>query len=398
MKKTRTILCISVLIILFAMVFHEEKRLPIDTQPLIAEKYSGWSGVVRIWIYEGWTPGEGSLSPWLNRCITAFEKDHEGVYIQPQYTDAATIATLGENGIRMPDMIIFPPALLSAPARLLPMEEVPLRPALSGCGLWQGMRYAAPIAAGGYAWACRTDLPDTFEKEAVSAPLNDAHHHWAAALTALCSGRYSASGSTESALLPGGMDLGLSIIEETPVPTATPEPEAARLLPCRLPAGFAQDEKAYAQFINGASTVMPVTQREIRRLEGLSDQGKLDGLRIGTSGAPFTDQIALAAITEGAHARGARALCGEFIGHLLSEESQAQLYRAGAFSVTYAFSGYPAHDSMNIMESFLRREDMIAAPAFGSEWIARMDGIAARFLSGDMDAWALIGEMRKAAG
>lgn len=398
MAKSRTILCILALIFLIAAIPAIRNELPPPAKDLISEKYSGWSGVMRLWIYEGWTPGAGSLSGWMNKCIAAFEKKHEGIYIQPQYIDRTAMATLGENGIIMPDMILFPPALFETPAHLLPVENPSPRPALSRCGRWQGIGYAVPVAMGGYAWAHRLSaLPGTLEGESVSAPMNDSHHHWGAAITALCSGRYSAN-REENISLPGDMDLGLSIIDETPAPSATPVPLEENLLSCRLPQDFAQEADAYARFINNKTTILPVTQREIRRLENLSDQGKAEDWRLAVSGTPFTDQISMMAITERAGERGTRALCEAFIGYLLSEECQAQLHRAGAFSVTDIFSGYPAHDSLNIIEAFLRREDLIAAPAFGMGWISAMDGIAEKFFSGNMDAWALINEMRAAAG
>lgn len=397
MAKLKTILCILALIFLITAIPAIRNELPPPTKDLISEKYSGWNGVLRLWIYEGWTPGAGSLSSWINRCAASFEKKHEGVYVQPQYVDRSAMETIGENGIIMPDMILFPPALFEMPAHLLPIENDSPRPTLSRCGGWHGVGYAVPVAMGGYAWAHRlSSLPGTFEHESVSAPMNDSHHHWSAAITALCSGRYEET-HKENLSLPGDMDLGLSIINETPAPSATPMPESENLLSCRLPQNFAQEAEAYTRFINNNITVLPVTQREIRRLENLSDQGKADDWRLAVSGTPFTDQISMIAVTERAGERGSRTLCEAFIDHLLSEECQAQLHRAGAFSVTDTFSGYPAYDSFNIIEEFLRREDLIAVSAFGTGWISDMDNIAGKFFSGNMDAWALMDEMRAAA-
>lgn len=386
------------LIFLITAIPAIRNELPPPRKDLISEKYSGWNGVLRLWIYEGWAPGAGSLSSWMNKCIASFEKKHEGVYVQPQYVDRSAMATIGENGIIMPDMILFPPALFEMPAHLLPFENDSPRSTLSRCGGWHGINYAAPVAMGGYAWAHRlSSLPGTLEHESVSAPMNDFNHHWSAVITALCSGRYEEN-HKENLSLPGDMDLGLSIINETPAPSATPMPESESLLPCRLPQNFAQEAGAYTQFINNNITVLSVTQREIRRLENLSDQGKTEDWRLAVSGTPFTDQISMMAVTERAGERGAQTLCEAFIDHLLSEECQAQLHRAGAFSVTDTFSGYPVYDSFNIIEEFLRREDLIAVSAFGTGWISAMDNIAGKFFSGNMDAWALMDEMRAAVG
>ena len=38
--------------------------LPLDRQPLIEKKYAGWSGVLRLWVFEGWPCGSGGrISP-----------------------------------------------------------------------------------------------------------------------------------------------------------------------------------------------------------------------------------------------------------------------------------------------------------------------------------------------
>ena len=57
------------------------RHLPVDTRPLIEEKYAGWSGVLRAWVCSEWEPG-GSLLRWLNACAADFEKRHEGEYVE----------------------------------------------------------------------------------------------------------------------------------------------------------------------------------------------------------------------------------------------------------------------------------------------------------------------------
>ena len=46
--------------------------------------------------------------PWLNRAISAFEKGHEGVYIQARKVDAEALRTFASSGVNPPDMILFP--------------------------------------------------------------------------------------------------------------------------------------------------------------------------------------------------------------------------------------------------------------------------------------------------
>lgn len=396
MNKLKSIICLLALIALLLAFPMLHDALPLKTRELVAEKYRGWNGVLRLWIYEGWTPGAGNLSPWLNRCVSHFEKNHEGVYIQIQYVDPEVLKTFGKNGVRLPNMIIFPPALLETPALLTPIEEKNVRSSLAHNGDWQGTTYAVPIALGGYAWAYWLDtLPATFENEILSAPLNDLNLCWNFALTALCADRYAETDKNDFAST-GDMDLGLTILEKTPAPSVSPIPRETTLLPRLLPSDFQQTENAWSLFINRKSNIMIITQREARRLENLSDQAKSESWNLGVSGIPFTDQLAMISIINNADALDQQALCQDFIDLLLSEEFQTQLYRAGAFSVTDAFSGYPAYDRLNIMESFLRRTDLIAAPAFGSEWVEQGNIISQKFLTGNGEAWTLIDALKSA--
>jgi hypothetical protein len=92
MRKLRAALCLSCLMLLIPALMQAHRILPLDTRPLVSEKYAGWSGVLSLWIFEGWPCGNGSIAPWLNQCVASFEKAHPGVYVQPQYVDAGAIA------------------------------------------------------------------------------------------------------------------------------------------------------------------------------------------------------------------------------------------------------------------------------------------------------------------
>ena len=154
MRKLRSSLCLLGLILLIPVLLQARRVLPLDTRPLVAEKYEGWTGVLNLWIYEGWPCGSGSIAPWLNNCISVFEKDHPGTYVQPLYVDAGAIASINESGILPPDMLMFPPNLIETPEGLLPLENLPtVRSALRRCGEWRGSTYATPVAMGGYLWA-----------------------------------------------------------------------------------------------------------------------------------------------------------------------------------------------------------------------------------------------------
>ena len=109
MRKLRGTLCLFSLLLLIPALLFARHILPIDTRPLVAEKYAGWSGVLNLWIYESWPCGHGSFSPWLNQCIAGFERVHPGVYVQPQFVDDGAITSMKDSGILPPDMLLFPP-------------------------------------------------------------------------------------------------------------------------------------------------------------------------------------------------------------------------------------------------------------------------------------------------
>ena len=168
-KKWRTALCMAVIALCLPAIAWTARRLPVQTRPLIEEKYAGWSGVLRIWVYEGWTDGD-SFAGWLNRCAAMFEKRRSGVYIEARYVDAAALAALETSGVRPPDMILFPPGVLKDADGLAPIDDSAVRPALRGLG----GGYAIPVALGGYGWAlnrARLDgLPADWSGCAIAAP------------------------------------------------------------------------------------------------------------------------------------------------------------------------------------------------------------------------------------
>ena len=399
MRKLKIIAALLLLALLVPALVHIRGTLPADNSALAGKKYGGWSGVLRLWVYEGWTPGAGSLAGWLNRCIARFEKAREGVYVQPRYVDAGAIASLGDSGIIPPDLILFPAGLLETPDGLAALEESPaLRPDLARLGAADGEIFAHPVAMGGYVWAYDAahlpGVPNTWENQEVvpACPADEAFHLWGAALLGLCSARFDEA-TEESMPSPhiGDIDLGLIPISPAPTPAAT-VPTSEGPLSCRLPAGFAPSASAYRDFINGDAAAIPVTQREIRRLQALSDQGKGPDWRLAFTGAVFTDQLAAVAVVDGTNADRV-ALSRAFAAHLLSDDCQGELHRAGAFSVTGAPSGYGGADPLAVMEDALRSGGVVAPPLFGSEWKNSAAAIVRKFLAGQGEAPALWGEL-----
>lgn len=403
MRKLRTVLCIVCLILLVPAIMRAQDALPLRSKDLVEKKYDGWTGVLRIWVYEGWKPGGGSLSGWLNRSIAAFEKSHEGVYVQAQYVDISAITALDAPGIHLPDMIVFPPGIYETPAELMPLEDAPaIRDDLSHCGSYQGITYAVPIAMGGYLWAYNTGMlsgiPDTWLDQAamISAPEDDSFHQWGAALLALCSGQYAIDSDLGGLDLPlGDVDLGLSSIIETPAPTTTPMPDTATLLPCQLPIDFAFSASAYNDFTNGKLAAMPVSQREVRRLEALAAQGKGPDWQLAQAGsAAFSDQVLFMGIIDRADAQDQQSLSRTFMDHLLSEDCQTQLSSASAFSVTGAPSGYASYDRLCAMDAAVRSQGLIASNAFGTNQKNASSEIVRKFTTYQANACDLLPILR----
>ena len=388
MRRGRSALCALCLALLAPMVIHAARVLPTDRRSLAAEKYAGWSGVLRLWVCEGWPSGTGSLSAWLNGCIARFEKRHPGVYVQPQAVDADTLAAFSEEGILPPDLLLFSPGMVDGPRGLMPLEPPGnLRASLADCGAWGGATYAVPVAMGGYLWAWNAALAeglpeDWRETEAVlAAPAPEAGRRFDAALLALCSRTHGPSGDAAPPELPG-LDLGLAP-EATPAPTAAPEAG----LPCRLPEDFTPDADAFRRFLNGEAAATVVTQREVRRLQALSEQGKGPDWRLSAEGGAFTDQLLCLAVVDKPEAQ--RALCLDLLATLLEDESQAALSGAGAFGVTDAPPGYAAADPLIQLDAKLRGPGLAVPDCLCKSWPENTELIVRKFLSGDGDSPAL---------
>lgn len=327
MRRVRTILCLIVIALCVPGILLASKRLPLNNEPLVAKKYAGWSGVLRIWAFEGWTGGE-SLAGWINRCAAGFEKAHNGVYVQVKYVDADVLVQLGQTGVRPPDMILFPPGLLDSAEGLSPMDELPVRAALSEAG----GGYAAPVALGGYGWAVNAGAGGA------AIPPDEDWRSWSRAAAALGAPEEP---EAELELTPPGMDLGLPAISSMEEITV--------------------QDGALTQFINGNLGAVAVTQRELSRLTRLSEQGRGPEWTFLPGRGAYTDQVLYLAVPAGDEET--EALSKEFALCLLSDESQSLLAKWGAFPTTAADSG--AAGSLYRMDQWLRKDGLTVAPAFG---------------------------------
>ncbi len=400
MKKHRSALCALGLALIVPLLFCANRILPVDTRPLVAEKYAGWSGVLRLWVFEGWPCGAGSLSPWLNHCIARFERSHPGVYVQPRAVDAGAIASMNDSGILPPDMVLFPPGLLASPEGLLELRRPDgLRLSLAKSGSLGDTTYAVPVAMGGYMWAWNAALtdgiPDDWRESGLTlaAPVPESWRRWDAALLALCSGRPVPSpsendGSPAPQESQSELDLGLSGTA-APGPTAPPPPEHVNVRPCRLPEGFRPDDLSWRSFINGDAAATIVTQREIRRLQALSDQGRGPDWRLSPGDAPFSDQLLSLSIVNRPDAADQQALCRSFLSFLLTDECQQTLCLASAFSVTDIDSGYGTNDPLGTMDALLHDGRLRVPNSFDAQWPSVAEDNLREWIAGDGESTAL---------
>jgi hypothetical protein len=272
--------------------------------------------------------------------------------------------------------------MLDAPYDLMQLyDALPVRDNVSALGMWNSQRYAAPVALGGYALAVNRSAADgkasgtkANQKRTVfafDAAADGKYVSWSAALLAL----FAVGARQQEGQMPPAaqdeIDLGLeAAIRSAFFASETQESFIPDVLPEMLPDDFRTREGVYSRFTSGEIAAMPVTQREIRRLQLLDESGKAPDWYAESIGLPFTDQAALFSITvwNRSDAAQRQLLCAEFMNLLLSEEMQAKLTQVRAFSVRDLSGMYSGNRSMSSMEKMLLSEALMIPPAFGSEW------------------------------
>lgn len=313
MRRILSFICALILLALIPAAFLLRQTLPVDTGPYIAEKYAGWSGVLQAWICCDWDAG-GSWISWLNSCAARFEKGHDGVYIEFTPVSREMLCALGESGLRLPELILFSPGMLTDPGLL---EEIPFPGRLRG-ELRLDSR-AIPVAMGGTIWAVNRESAGP----TVCTPEN------APGLAGLLSGGDAAE--TPAPELPG-LDLG-------------------------LPAFAAEDgiefcEDALDRFTGGEASRIAVNAWELSRLMQLRKSGRGPEWTAEPAGEfACAVQLLYAGVTRGDAAP--REPAREFVALLLEEESQAALADIGAYAVT-GEAVHPAHSERAKMDALLQ--------------------------------------------
>lgn len=340
----------------------------VDRRQLIWRSRNTWTGVLRLWKCEGWQSGNGTLTAWLNTCIEKFEKQHKGVYIQMNDISEQTMRNFAVGSVNPPDMILYAPGMLEAPYDLIVLaEEAALKDSLRSVGMWQGERYAVPVAMGGYALAVNQSPIGGEKAFELDAPTDGDYNSWSAVLMALFSGSRMHAPDEREPLVGDGIDLGLPGQEQPVQPTSAGE---ADVLPAFVPKDFRTQKSVYARFTSGTIAAMPVTQREIRRLELLEESGKAPDWKAVVTGVPFTDQLVLFSITarQAEDMTARQQLCIEFMKLMLSEPMQQKLTQVRAFSVCDIAPMYSGRRGMSALEQALSSEYLLVPDVFSTEW------------------------------
>lgn len=361
MKKALQFICMGFVALLFCEGIALLSSFPVDTQPYVEKKYSGWNGVIQAWIYTKWNP-DGSFIRWLNSCASKFEKAHDGIYLEFIPVQEEPLQDMGASGIPVPDLIFFSPGVITNHNMLSSLEDkAAIRDDLKNYGNGK----AVPVAIGGYVWAYNTSLVGNAPRTAdeLSSPVLPEDVPYAT-LIGLLSGAFNET-SEEMDLPDSGLNLGL--------PTSAGK-------------GTLHFPDATDRFIEGELSCIPVDARALGRLGRLRESGKGPAWSTAAAGElTCTDQILLAAVPVQETNLDRAMLAEEFISFLLEEEAQDALAGIGAFSVT----GRRIHSDFSIyseMDAMLNHLPLWLPDCFSEYSISNSDSIVRRFLRGEISA------------
>jgi len=343
------------------------------------QRYDTPSGVVRVWVYEGWQPGKSSLVRWLNGCAALYERQNDGLYLYITPVEESVMLSIGNGEFTPPDLVFFPPGLYETDPNFISIRNVTnssnLRrefSSLPDCVL--------PVAMGGYCWAYsgEEEFPADLSQLRAAAYPDSRYHTWSAAAILSATYTYAQDSSIEESM--PGLDLGLAESPEnapTPVPTSDPQ-NGQKTFPG---ADFRFSSEILREFCDGLPAIL-ISQRELYRLNELADAPDFRILRTGES--MLADQLFLAAVPEGPRSDAA----ADFVSYLLSEECQARLSEIGCFSVTGLTGLYPPGSQMGVLEQSVAEAHLAVPPAFSGYWRETAPALFEKCRAGELDAFS----------
>jgi hypothetical protein len=348
----KRIIAVLLLVAAVALGVRALDVLPADNAPEVRKKYDTWAGVLRVWVVEDWQVGTGSLERWLNVCAALFEKSCAGVYVNVQPVPADAVRNFLTTGVNPPDVIVYPPGLLSDAEGLRAFSvSADYKTGLDAVGTYEDARYAAAVLTDAHVWVYDPgrlkSLPADMYDVAAACRASDLP-----ALICLNSGLRPAEGSAR--VLPG-VDIGLP-----GGPTATPEPEGT--VACRVGANFLVSDAVYDLYKAGGVDAFVGDLSDLLRASQRSDWAA-----VVTGAAAWADDMALVSLVsrEGERADERAALCEKYVGLLLSD-GQALAAKAGALPVARGANAYAGDLALAPVEAALENARHVCAPAFGT--------------------------------
>ena len=324
-----------------------------------AGEEAGYAGAVRLWVWRGFSAGEG----WLRACAARFERANPGVYVHIAWKSEAEMGLCASGEIGRPDGALFPTGMLAEERGLIRLEAP------------EGLRvetspWALPVAMSGYLWC------GGVEERAVVCPPDSDRRCYSAALLAACARREGQEAPRKAG---EGMNVGL--------PTAEPQQgEAVKASHTLL--ALAEEADAAGRLRRGEARAALLARGEWAGL------WEARGTEAGAPGAPFTDLVAWYAVPEGSNPERTEA-ARAFGAFLLEEKSQAALTQWGAFRVTEGPALYEGDAVMSALEEALAGPELLLAPAFGDGWRAVAGELLEAFLRGGIDAWEGVERLRR---
>lgn len=282
------------------------EKLPAPPEGLTSRPYEGWSGVVRLQVYQGFKSGTGSIVPWLNECLSAFEKRNSGVYIHVETVSSAALLRYQDSP--RPDMLIFTPGALKDVQGLIAQESEGLIDALCEACMVGETQYATPLCYGGYGLLINSDL------------MAELPGDWQQALESVYSAPTRRKSGTYALQVPGEARWA-----EVTAEMLGGLPPAGELLPDDyLECTVAQ---AWADFKQGMVACIPASQWQLRQIALLDAEGTAPPWKFYPSQIGYTDQYFAAAIVDtGLEDAQARVdVCREVVAYLTSEDAQSRL-------------------------------------------------------------------------
>ena len=343
------------------------------------QRYETPSGVIRVWVYEGWQPGKSSLVRWLNGCASLYERQNDGLYLYITPVEESVMLSLGTGEFTPPDLVFFPPGLYETGSTFISIRNVTnlsnLRPEFFSLP-----DRVLPVAMGGYCWAYSSsgEFPADLKQLQAAAYPDSPYHSWSGA--AILSSTYTFTQHFFIEESRPGLDLGLAESPEsapTPIPTSDPQ-NGEKTFPGP---DFRFSGEILSEFCEGLPAIL-ISQRELYRLSELADAPDFHILRTGES--MLADQIWLAAAPEGPRADAA----ADFVHFLLSEKCQARLGEIGCFSVTGLTGLYPPGSQMGILEQSVAEAQLAVPPAFSGYWRETAAALFEKCRAGELDAFS----------